>query len=45
MCAMAPVAQNGEKGDEEGKKREEEEENTNMEMEPWTPDRQKILLD
>ncbi len=43
MCATAPVAQNGEKGDEE-EKREEEEENTNMEMEPWIPDRQKILL-
>lgn len=43
MCAMAPVAQNEEKEDEEGKKKEEE--NTNMEMEPWTPDRQKILLD
>lgn len=31
-------------GDEE-EKREEELENTNMEMEPWIPDRQKILLD
>lgn len=42
MCATAPVVQNEEKRDKEEEKKEE---NTNMEMEPCTPDRQKILLD